>query len=78
METEAQVKQEDVDGIEKSEVIEPICTQKTVKPLGSPENKTKPESLTIESSNENNLSGHKSKNTDVTAKSKSRLILTKF
>ena len=70
METEAQVKQEDVDGIEKSKVIEPICTQKTVKPLGSPENKPKPESLPIESSNENNLSGHKSKNTDVTAKSK--------
>ena len=63
-ETEPQVKQDDVDGIKKSEVVEPTCTQKTVKPLGSTENKPKPESLPIESSNENNLSGHTIENTD--------------
>ena len=65
-------KQDDVDGNKKQEIIEPICTQKTVKPLGSPEKEPKPESLPIESSNENNLSGHAIENTlsDATEKPK--------
>ena len=69
---EDNVKQDDVDGNKKQEIIEPICTQKTVKPLGSPEKELKPESLPIVSSNENNLSGPAIENTlsDATEKPK--------
>ena len=63
MEIESKTTQDAVDGNEKEEIIEPICTQKTVKPLGSPEKEPKPESLPIESSNENNLSGTTIENT---------------
>ena len=56
-EIESKTKQDDVDGNETTEtMIEPICIEKTVKPLGSPEMEPKPDSLSIESSNENNLS----------------------
>ena len=57
MEIESKTKQDDVDGNETKEImIEPICIEKTVKPLGSPEKEPKYKSLPIESSNENNLS----------------------
>ena len=56
-EIESKTKQDDVDGNETTEtMIEPICIEKTVKPLGSPEKEPKPDNLSIESSNENNLS----------------------
>ena len=55
--TNNSTKQDDVDGKENREIIiEPICIEKTVKPLGSPEKEPIPESLPTESSNENNLS----------------------
>ena len=57
MEIKSKTKQDDVDGNEKKEImIEQICIEKTVKPLGSPEKEPIPESLPIESSNEKNLS----------------------
>ena len=53
---------EEIEGKEKKSVVKPICTEESVKSLGSPLNtqekneKPEPDSLTIESSNEKNLS----------------------